>query len=325
VIAEGSETKVIEGRTYLFVPALKADVAFVRAWRADRAGNLTYRMTEQNFNKAMATAADLVIAEVEEIVETGELDPNTIHTPGVFVDYLVQAKLALQDLGSSGSVNPQSDKLSNKRVLIAERAFRELEPGSVVNLGVGIPTLIADFITPESRVVLHTENGMLGLGPAPQAGGAMEFPVNAGKTPVTPLPGSSYFDSVDSFAMIRGGHVDVAVMGGLQVDAQANLANWAVPGQPLLGVGGAMDLAVGAKRLIVTMTHNLKDGSSKIVDSCRLPLTAMKAVDLVVTDLGVFEFPSGELTLVELMPGVALDEIKTRTGVKFEVALREPL
>ena len=149
----------------------------------------------------------------------------------------------------------------------------------MVNLGVGIPTLVADLITPDHGIILHTENGMLGVGPAPEAGGAMDYPVNAGKQPVTALAGASYFDSAASFAMIRGGHVDVAIMGGLQVDEPANLANWAVPGKPLLGVGGAMDLATGARRLIITMTHADGKGRPKIVPQCTLPLTARRRSD----------------------------------------------
>jgi 3-oxoacid CoA-transferase len=164
---------------------------------------------------------------------------------------------------------------------------------------------------------MHTENGMLGVGPAPAEGGALEYPVNAGKIPVTALPGSSYFDSADSFAMIRGGHVDVAVMGGLQVDAGANLANWAVPGKPLLGVGGAMDLASGAKRLIVTMTHTASGGAPKIVPECTLPLTARGVVDVVITDLAVFRFEEGRLTLTELMPGATLEEVRAKTAAPF--------
>jgi 3-oxoacid CoA-transferase len=151
----------------------------------------------------------------------------------------------------------------------------------------------------------------------------MDYPVNAGKVPVTALPGSSYFDSADSFAMIRGGHVDVAVMGGLQVDEQANLANWAAPGRPLLGVGGAMDLAEGAKRLIITMTHTDKDGRPKLVPQCDLPLTAAQAVDLLITELGVFEWSTGKLTLIEVMPGSSLEEIRARTSANFQIALRE--
>lgn len=205
---------------------------------------------------------------------------------------------------------------------MAKRAFEELKKGDVVNLGIGIPTLVADLIKPEHGIILHTENGMLGVGPSPaDGGGAMDYPVNAGKIPVTALPGSSYFDSSDSFAMIRGGHVDVAIMGGLEVDENGNLANWAVPGKPLLGVGGAMDLASGAKRLIITLTHADPDGTSKIVPQCQLPLTAIKAVDVVITDLAVFIYDHGKLILTELMPGATLEEVRAKTKAKFEERL----
>jgi 3-oxoacid CoA-transferase len=317
VIADGSEIKLLNGKPHVLVPGLRANVAFIRAWKADTAGNLVYRMTEQNFNKAMATAADLVIAEAEQIVAVGELDPNQIHTTGNYVDYLVQAHTTLEELGSSASVKGGAKKVSESRMNMARRALAELKRGDVVNLGVGIPTLVADLITPEHGIVLHTENGMLGVGPAPTEGGALDYPVNAGKIPVTALPGSSYFDSADSFAMIRGGHVDVAIMGGLQVDAQANLANWAVPGKPLLGVGGAMDLASGARRLIITMTHTDEEGAPKIVPSCTLPLTAIGAVEMVITDLAVFRFVAGQLRLVEVMPGATLDEVRAKTGAAF--------
>jgi 3-oxoacid CoA-transferase len=206
---------------------------------------------------------------------------------------------------------------------MARRALAELRRGDVVNLGVGIPTLVAELIGPDDGIVIHVENGMLGAGPSPGDGGAMDYPVNAGKVPVTPLPGSSYFDSADSFAMIRGGHIDVAVMGALQVDAEANLANWAVPGRPLLGVGGAMDLASGAKRLIALMTHTAK-GTPKIVPECTLPLTARAAVDVIITDLAVFRFEHGALTLVELMPGATLDEVRAQTAARFVERLRTP-
>ena len=278
-------------------------------------------MTEQNFNRVMATAADIVIAEVEHIAKIGEIEPEHIHTPGCFVDYLVQASTTAEDLGSSASVKDSSKRVDEARINMARRALRELNAGDVVNLGVGIPTLVADLIAPEDGVIMHTENGMLGVGPEPKEGGALDYPVNAGKIPVTALPGSSYFDSVDSFAMIRGGHIDVAIMGGLQVDEKGNLANWAVPDRPLLGVGGAMDLATGAKKLIVTMTHTNRDGSSKIVPRCNLPLTAEKAVDLVITDLAVFNYETGRLTLKELMPGATLKRIQSETDADFEVAL----
>lgn len=321
LIAKDRETKIIDGEEQVFIKGIRGNVAFIRAWRADTAGNLQYRMTENNFNKAMATAADLVIAEVEEIVAVGEIAPEFVHTPGCFVDYLVEAKITLEDLGSSASVST-SKKVDESRMNMAKRALAELKKGDVVNLGIGIPTLVADLITDEHGIILHTENGMLGVGPVPSdGGGAMDYPVNAGKIPVTALKGSSYFDSSDSFAMIRGGHVDTAIMGGLEVDESGNLANWAVPGKPLLGVGGAMDLAKGAKRLIITMTHTNPDGSSKIVPKCVLPLTASGVVDLVITDLAVFSFKEGKLTLIEIMPGSTLEEIQLKTAAQFSVDL----
>lgn len=321
LIAQGRDTRVIDGIEQVFVKGIKADVAFIRAWKADTAGNLQYRMTEQNFNRAMAAAADIVVAEAQEIVPVGRLDPNIIHTPGNFIDYLVQRELRLDDLGTSASVGP-SKRVNESRLNMARRAFRELRKGDVVNLGIGIPTLAADLISPEDGIILHTENGMLGVGPEPSdGGGALDYPVNAGKVPVTALPGSSYFDSAESFGMIRGGHVDVAIMGGLEIDKSANLANWTVPGKPLLGVGGAMDLASGAKRLIVTMAHTNHAGESKIVPECRLPVTAYGCVDLCITDLAVFKYLENTLTLIELMPGASLDEVRYKTQAHFKERL----
>ena len=316
LLAHGKETKIIDGIEQVFVKGIRANIAFIRAWKADTAGNLVYRMTEQNFNKAMATAADLVIAEVEEIVPIGSIDPNCIHTPACYIDFLVLHHITLEDLGSSGNLS-SSRKIEESRMNMARRAFAELKKGNVVNLGIGIPTLVADLIRPEDGIVLHTENGMLGVGPSPKDGVAMDYPVNAGKIPVTALPGSAYFDSADSFAMIRGGHVDVAIMGGFEVDEKRNLANWAVPGKPLLGVGGAMDLASGAKKLIITLSHTNPDGTSKIVQQCTLPLTAHEVVDMIITDLAIFTFEEGQLTLKELMPGATLEEIRTKTTARF--------
>ncbi|WP_209399769.1 3-oxoacid CoA-transferase [Pseudozobellia sp. WGM2] len=317
LIAEGRETKMLNGKEQVFIEGIRGNVAIIRAWKADTAGNLQYRMTEQNFNRAMATAADIVIAEVQEIVPNGEIDPNEIHTPGCFVDYLVERKLTEEDLGSSASVG-SSKVIDEKRMNMAKRAFAELEKGDVVNLGIGIPTLVADLIKPEDGIILHTENGMLGVGPEPKdGGGAMYYPVNAGKVPVTALPGSSYFDSADSFAMIRGGHIDVAIMGGLEVDAQGNLANWSVPGKPLLGVGGAMDLASGAKKLIITLRHTDRDGGSKVVENCTLPITDFNCVDMLITELAVFKFIDGQLTLIEILPGSTLEEVREKTEAKF--------
>ncbi|WP_443946287.1 3-oxoacid CoA-transferase [Pedobacter sp. AW1-32] len=322
-IAEDAEMKNINGTDQVFVPSIRGNIAFIRAWKADEAGNLVYRMTEQNFNKVMATAADLVVVEAEEIVPIGAIPPDQVHTPGCYVDYLVQATLTSADLGSSAKID-QDKKPDELRLNMAKRALAEIKNGDVVNLGVGIPTLVADLIPAEMPITLHTENGMLGVGPAPKnEASAMHFPVNAGKIPVTALPGSSYFDSSDSFAMIRGKHIDVAIMGGLEVDERANLANWAVPGQPLLGVGGAMDLASGAKKLIILMMHNDKHGNSKVVAKCSLPLTAVGTVDMIITDKGVFEFINGNLTLTELMPGTSLEKIRAITSANFDEKLKK--
>lgn len=323
LLADGQETRTFEGRDMLFVPALRGNVALIRAWKADAAGNLQYRMTENNFNQVAATAADIVVAEVDEIVDIGDLDPNQIHTPACYVDYLVEAKTTLDDLGSSASVSTSNKKVDDARLSMAKAALAELKQGDIVNLGIGIPTLVADLIGPEDGITLHTENGMLGVGPEPESGGAMDYPVNAGKVPVTELPGSSYFDSAASFGMIRGGHVDVAIMGGLQVDEHGNLANWAVPGKPLLGVGGAMDLASGAKKLIVAMTHLARNGTAKVVRECNLPLTAVNAVDVLITDLAVFHFVDGEMRLVRLMPNVNLETLRGKTEADFSVHLRD--
>ena len=318
-LAESRETREIEGQEMVFVSPIKGDVSLIRAWKADTAGNLQYRMTENNFNQAAATASALVIAEVEEIVPVGELDPNAIHTPGCFVDYLVQAHTSEEDLGSSASVSGSAKKVDAMRMAMAQAVLDELHAGEVVNLGIGIPTLVADLITPESGIIMHTENGMLGVGPEPESGGAMEYPVNAGKIPVTALPGSSYFDTSTSFGMIRGGHVDVAVMGGLEVDEVGNLANWAVPGKPLLGVGGAMDLASGAKRLIVTMTHCNRDGNSKVKKQCTLPLTAKGVVDILVTEKAVFKFEEQGMVLIKIMDGSSEEDIRANTEADFSV------
>jgi 3-oxoacid CoA-transferase B subunit len=199
---------------------------------------------------------------------------------------------------------------------IAARVAGHLRDGDVVNLGIGIPTLVADFIE-DRPVTLHTENGMLGVGPTPEAHAVDVNLVNAGKLPVSETPGAAYFSSSESFAMIRGGHVDVAVLGTLQVDARGRVANWAVPGKPILGVGGAMDLLVGAKRVIVATTHTTKAGEPKIVQECSLPLTAERAVDLIVTEHATFAVRDGGLVLVEVADGTTREWVAEHTGAAY--------
>ena len=204
---------------------------------------------------------------------------------------------------------------------IAERTARELQNGEFVNLGIGLPTLLPDFLGDETGVFLHSENGIIGVGPRPTEGRLDPDLIDASKRPVTELPGVAFFDSADSFAMIRGGHVDVAVLGALQVSLAGDVANWAIPGKDVMGVGGAMDLVVGARRVIITMTHVASNGDPKIVPTCTYPLTARGCADVVVTELAVFRLLDGRLTLTELMPGVTLDEVLAKTAADVPVAL----
>lgn len=293
------ETRIFDGRVYNMEISIKGDVAILRAWKVDESGNCKFRYTTKSFAPLMAKAAKTAIVEAEHIVPLGELGPDDIDLPGIFIDRIVQATedkiieiKKLKDPNADPNAEAKDNPALEKRNRIAKRAAKELKPGMYVNLGVGMPTLAADFLPPNSQVWVQSENGIMGMGPYPTEEELDADIINAGKETVTLVTGASTFDSSDSFGMIRGGHIDVSMLGALQVGANGDLANYMIPGKVFKGMGGAMDLVSNPDetKIVVLTDHVDKNGRPKILKNCSLPLTGARCVSTIITDLVSFYF-----------------------------------
>ena len=326
IYSEKKEVKEFNGRKYIMEKSITGDFALIKGYKADTKGNIIFNKTARNLNPDCAVAGRITIAEVEEIVPEGQLDPDHIHLPGIYVDRVIKGEKYEKKIEKTMLFKPQdqhhnktSDEL--KREKIARRAALELKDGMFVNLGLGIPTLIPSFMDPNIHVDLHSENGMFGIGPYPKENEINPDLINAGKETVTETPGCVYFSSSQSFAMVRGKHLGCTVLGALQVSKDGDLANWIIPGKLVKGMGGAMDLVGSGSKVVVTMDHVAKGNTHKLLDKCTLPLTGKGVCSMLITELGVFDFTREKgITLIEIFDGITLDHIKSMTGCSFNIA-----
>jgi 3-oxoacid CoA-transferase len=327
VVANNKERRTIDGRDYILESALRPDFGLIRAEKADELGNLTGIGSTLNFHPSMAAASKVTIAEVDEIVPAGSIAPEDVKIPGIFVDRIV-----LHDKSRDEQSDAEERQRRQRRVIAATkelgltqdqmalRATLLLKPGQYVNLGMGIPTKVANYISADSGVMLHAENGILGYGPQPGEDEYRWQYFNAQGQAVTVLPGGAVFDSFGAFTMARGGHLDVVILGGLQVSVNGDLANWWAPHMAAGGMGGAMDLCTNVPELIVIMDHTTREGEKKLLNECTYPLTAPRCVTKVVTDLAYIEVKDGQMILRELAPGVSVEYVQERTEPRLLIA-----
>jgi len=327
IASEKKEVKEFDGKHYVMERCITGDFALIKGWKADTKGNIIFNKTARNFNYDCATAGKITVAEVEEIVPEGQLNPDEIHLPGIYVHRLIKGekyekKIERRTIFKGDSTQSLAKSVDDfKRERIAKRAALELRDGMYVNLGIGIPTLVPSFVDPSIKIELQSENGMLGMGPYPTEDQVNPDLINAGKETITETPGCVYFSSSQSFAMVRGKHLAITILGALQVSKDGDLANWIIPGKLVKGMGGAMDLVASGSKVVITMEHVAKGNSHKILDKCTLPLTGKGVCSKIITDLGVFDFERGNgITLIEMFEGVTLEQIKSLTGCQFNVA-----
>jgi 3-oxoacid CoA-transferase len=333
VAAPPREYRVFNDRKYLMEEALSGDVSLVYAKRGDKFGNLQFHATARNFNPLLAMASKITIAEVEELVDPGVIPADEVHLPGVFVHRIFEGKdyvkpmtfLKTNPVPQEG-VTPEPQHTTaaafedmSAAEIIGRRAALEYTDGMTVNLGIGMPTRSSNHVAPDIKITLQSENGALGVGPYPFPDEVDPDLVNAGTETITMNEGSAFFDSATSFGMIRGQHVDVTVLGGMQVSETGDLANWVIPGVLVKGMGGAMDLVSSGSKVVVTMEHCTKKGGHKLMQECELPLTGKGVVSRIITELAVFDIDKKTgAKLLEKSPVLTLEDLRARTGFEFD-------